>query len=290
MNFKEKIVNGLYGLAVCDAVGNLFEFELDIDPEDVTMFANESKILTMTDDSQMTIFGFDGVKNLEFYEGSLKEKVKQSFTDSYLDWHTTQVENKVYHKEHSSGLLSFESLWSVQAPGNTCLGSLEEIKSGVQVKNNSKGCGSVMRLLPVLTLWDSHFLPKEELIELGQITGRITHLHKENDLAISRYIDTACNILNDIDKSPEYGKIKHIKQIGSGWTALECVEMAIYSYYKARTFEELLQISISHDGDSDSVGAIAGSLWGLSGKEVPTKYIEKLDSIDSIKYTVDNYK
>ena len=62
--------------------------------------------------------------------------------------------------------------------------------------------------------------------------------------------------------------------------------MAIWCYHNSTTFDELLRQSIAIDGDSDSVAAVAGSIWGLSGQEVPEQYIAKLNTLDPIKYAI----
>lgn len=284
MNFRERIINGLYGCAVADAVGNPFEFQTNINPNGVVTYANFAEKLVISDDTQMSLFGFQAIRNMSAYDGTIEKQVENSFTDEYIDWHYTQTLGErldcILHKD---GLLEFREMYSVQSPGNTCLDSLETIENGGTVVNDSMGCGSVMRLLPLVTLLDEKYdLTLERVIKLAQITGTITHKHKDNDAAIRRYMIAASNVINE---SPVWMKnASHISELGEGWIAPECVEMAIWAYCKAATFDQLLELSIAHGGDSDSVAAVAGSLWGLSGKEVPQKYIRKLDAIDAIDY------
>lgn len=285
MNFKERIINGLYGQAVADAVGNPFEFKDDINPLDVINYANCVKKLTVTDDTQMCLFGFDAIQNVDQFSGrNYTTQLTRSLTKSYVDWFDTQNTSPHNHLDHVGGLLSFRSMWSTQSPGFTCLDSLEAIKSGEIVDNDSMGCGSVMRLLPMVSLLQDHSLV--DVIDLARISGNITHKHYENAVAIRLYIDAAHKIVNNLLFGNDYVGVTHITQLGDGWTALSCVNMAIWSYHTANSFDELLQLSVAHGGDSDSVAAVAGSLWGLSGREVPIKYIQKLDALDAIQYTI----
>ena len=188
MNLKERLINGLYGQAVADAIGNPFEFEVDIDPGDVIKYADSTDSLIISDDSQMALFGFQAISDLQNFGNCIYRQVKYSFMTSYCDWYITQVE-KFDETYKDTGLLSFESMWDRQAPGYTCLSALKAISTGNTVHNDSKGCGSVMRLLPLVSLFDPKYsLDLDEVIKLAQITGNITHKHKENDLAISRYI------------------------------------------------------------------------------------------------------
>lgn len=283
MNFKERIINGLYGCAVADAVGNPFEFQQNINSADVVKYANDSKKLVISDDTQMTMFGFESIKNTY---GEV-DQIKDSFTASYLDWYATQTKSSLNSSSHKSGLLSFKSMFSVQAPGNTCLYALKTIKNNGVVKNDSMGCGSVMRLLPLTVLFEDFNI--ETVVGLAQITGSITHKHRDNDKAIRRYMEVAYSIVNNIPVVNIHPDVTDISELGEGWIAPECVSMAIWAYTKTSTFDELLSLSIAHDGDSDSVAAVAGSLWGFSGRHIPQKYIDKLDALDAIKYVIDNY-
>lgn len=282
MDLNGRLISGLYGSCVADAVGNPFEFKGNINPVDVIKYANDTNLLEISDDSQMNLFGFEVASCI----GTPTEKnIKSQFTRSYLDWYYTQT-HKFKNNVFIDGLLSFESMYDVQAPGTTCLHSLYKILNGYEVKNSSMGCGSVMRLLPLVSLFDK--CDYEDAIKFAQITGNITHKHKMNDVAIRKYMDTAYKIINDVPLDNTNSDVKHISELGEGWIAPECVNMAIWAYSKAITFDDLLMLSISHSGDSDSVATVAGSLWGLSGKEVPEKYIKKLNALDAIEYTIND--
>ena len=286
MNLKERLINGIYGQAVSDAVGNPFEFRTKINPLDVISYADSTDVLTISDDTQMCLYGFQGISNMNSYGTRIEKQVEYSFTDAYIDWYYTQHTDPLDHLEYENGLSSFKSMFSTQAPGYTCLNALRTLTDGKPVINDSCGCGSVMRLLPLISLYDQEKNNVDEVVRLGQISGAITHKHIQNDLAISRYIQDACIIVSGGTPVNRYPSVTDINRLGDGWTALSCVEMAIWSYHTANTFDELLQLSICHNGDSESVAAVAGSLWGLSSKEVPDKYIQKLDALDAIKYTI----
>lgn len=289
MNFKEKIINAIYAQCAMDSIGNPFEFQYGINPDDVIKYANEAKTLVISDDSQMgPLFGFEAINNLSNYSGDIFGQVQKSFTRSYLDWYYTQTNDK-YNKLTSNGLLGFDSMYSVQAPGNTCLSALESISNNKPVVNQSMGCGSVMRLLPLVYLFDEKFdLEYSEVIECAKITGEITHKHFANEAAIAKYMFVAYCIINELPiDCPDVG---HISELGEGWIAPEAVDMAIWAYCHAKSFDELLMLSIGHDGDSDSVGSMSGVLYGLSGREVPQKYVAKLDALDAIEYIISTIK
>lgn len=286
MNLQERIVNGLYGQAVADACGNPFEFESNIKPDAVIVYANTTDSLVISDDTQMALVGFEAIHTLNSCYGNIYKNIADAFTVSYLDWNTTQTE-RFDPEHHKFGLLGYESMFSVQAPGNTCLSALHDIQIGKPVKNDSMGCGSVMRLLPLISLFDPKYdLNYQELEHCAVITGELTHKHRLNRPAIEAYMAAARNIL--FNKKVICPPADSISELGEGWIAPECVAMAIWAYCHSESFDELLSRSIAHNGDSDSVAAIAGSLWGLSGREVPQKYIDKLDALDAIKYVIAN--
>lgn len=288
MNLTQRLTNALYAQAVVDAVGNPFEFRTRINPEDVVAYANSTKSLVISDDTQMAMFGFEAIENTKLWVGDFESILELNFSESYVNWYVTQIQSFNPHLTNS-GLLGYRAMYSVQSPGNTCLDACSALKYSLSVRNDSKGCGSVMRLLPLVMLYDENYeLSHDQIVDIAKMTGRVTHLHAENDVAIEYYMNAVQMILEGVAFTSEHDHITDISKIGEGWTALEAVQMAIWAYCKAKDFDDLLKLSIAHNGDSDSVGAIAGSLWGLSGREVPQKYIDKLDALVPIKYVIDS--
>lgn len=118
MKIKNKIINALYGLAVCDAVGNPFEFKMNITQENVLEYAQKTEILTISDDTQMTLFGFDAIYNILLQSNvSISDIFEKYFIESYLNWYRTQTESFSDQLSSNSRLLDFQSLWSIQSPG-----------------------------------------------------------------------------------------------------------------------------------------------------------------------------
>ena len=54
-----------------------------------------------------------------------------------------------------------------------------------------------------------------------------------------------------------------VESLGGGWVAEEALSIALYACLCAQDFEHGLQIAVTHGGDSDSTGAIAGNALGL---------------------------
>lgn len=141
-----------------------------------------------------------------------------------------------------------------------------------------------MRLLPFALL--NPKIDLDSLQSIARFSGHITHHHAEVNKACDLYIQAAAQILYTgklmSADSVIYHKAKEITHFGTGWTALSCVQMAIWAFHHAKDFEELLTLSICHEGDSDSVAAVAGSLWGLAGRPGCEKYINRLEQQPAI--------
>jgi ADP-ribosylglycohydrolase len=278
MNKYERFRNAFYAQAVCDAVGDPFEFDSDINYLDVLEYAQCEKFIEITDDTQMALFIAEVMPIVMYLDLS---SVGWWLGQSYIAWFETQ-QSVVDHAPTYSRLQVMPEANKRKSPGDTCMFSCLDLKNGEPVSNNSKGCGSVMRILPFVWLDDNI-----RGTELALLSADITHKHPENAEAVKYLMAIYYHAKNDFLIPFEVeGDFTHISDIGEGWTALEAVQMAHWAVTKATTFDELLTYSIAHDGDSDSVAAIAGSIWGLLGREVPVKYIEKIAEKKAIDYVL----
>lgn len=281
MKLTKRFIEAYKGLAVGDAVGYAFEFKANIEPEAVTEYANQTNVITISDDTQMTLFTLEAILGVELfghYEFSeIYGMYRRSFEASYLNWYDTQNTRFVPIDQSRKGIVTNPLLHHARYPGSTCMSSLSLLKEGKRFNNDSMGCGSVMRILPAILLVDN--LTLSGAIKVAQISGSVTHNHSQNDEAIALYMK-AMHYLNT-DNRVKFDELvpvaRYIHDLGEGWTALECVKMGIWAYANVSTFDQLLELAIAHDGDSDSTAAIAGSLWGLGGHTVPMKYVDKLD-------------
>ncbi len=71
-----------------------------------------------------------------------------------------------------------------------------------------------------------------------------------------------------------------IRQLGEGWVGDEALAIAVYcalSY--PDDFAKALILSVNHDGDSDSTGAITGNIMGayLGISSIPKEWIENIE-------------
>jgi ADP-ribosylglycohydrolase len=172
----------LLGSAVGDALGAPVEF-LSLD--EIRRRFGEAGITdfdtaygrrgAITDDTQMTLFTAEGLirAHQRFSDRGICN-VPAVIERGYLRWLSTQgekVDREWFYPGHGPDgwLVSLPELHSCRAPGNTCLSALRAGLSGDSPRrNNSKGCGAVMRMAPV-------GLVAGEPFDLGCRAGWITH-------------------------------------------------------------------------------------------------------------------
>jgi len=330
MEIQERFKGCLLGGAIGDALGYPVEFmslnqiKHTYGQKGLTdlIVNKESNVANISDDTQMTLFTADG---LVWAYRRLREEDTGSYAESgtyqsYLRWLFTQtgeikdeklLKKTPYEQEdkEETFILNIEELYSRRAPGNTCLSALESGVLGTMEKpiNHSKGCGGVMRVVPVGLFL--HKNPKAAF-QTGAEIAAITHGHPTGYLAAGAFAMIIAEILNEksletsiksaveilkgyahheetlaaiqkavelsiIDISPEMA----IREIGEGWIAEEALAVALYCALKESDFEKALIMSINHDGDSDSTGSICGNILGakLGTKGIPVKWLEKVE-------------
>lgn len=133
---------------------------------------------------------------------------------------------------------------------------------------NSYGNGSAMRVSPIAWLFDTEDAVKDE----ARQSAAITHNHPEGikgaeaiAVAIFRMRKTeakSCRIFEDVAKE-FYGDNAFGELPPKGFfdvTCQGCVPLSLYIASLAASFEDAIRLAVSYGGDSDTVGAIVGSL------------------------------
>jgi ADP-ribosylglycohydrolase len=257
------------------------------------------KLGAITDDTQMTLFTAEGLLRA-WVRGCFKGITSElgCIGHAYQRWYQTQGYSspRNLNVECVGYLWQQRELHSQRAPGNTCLSALTEMESfEAPAMNNSKGCGGVMRVAPIgLYCWrlKQHF-SADDCFQLAADAAHLTHGHATGYLAAGafaviiyqilegntllescykaieiienqRFHDETVNAIKQAINLSKADIAPHeaIKTLGEGWIAEEALAISIYCVFVAKNFKELMNISVSHDGDSDSTGAIAGNIWG----------------------------
>ncbi len=183
---KDKIRGCIVGGAAGDALG--YPVELMDNRElfgkyggkGITEYTLTDGTALFSDDTQMTLFTANGILNYitaKEKNGDTKKLVKYIY-HAYIDWVETQGFQNRYHKDRkkTTWLCDIPELYSLRAPGHTCVSALISGKMGKVDKpvNNSKGCGGIMRVAPFGLV--SSF-SAEEAFEEACNSAAITHGH-----------------------------------------------------------------------------------------------------------------
>ena len=188
-NLQDRIRGSLIGGAIGDALGYSVEFmysfeeiqgrygERGITRLDVRRHwvdeGDQTEKAVVSDDTQMTLFTANGLLNA-IEKGVLP---KNGICEAYVEWYLTQIGKKSpKYKECWIGCVP--ELNARRAPGITCMSSLDDIYRGKKPRNNSKGCGGVMRIAPIpLYATVDGRMSIEDADLLARDAAEITHQH-----------------------------------------------------------------------------------------------------------------
>ena len=187
---RDRALGCLVGGAVGDALGYAVEFEQwpyirnHYGDKGITryVFSRNGKA-HISDDTQMTLFTGAGLL-LGMTRGCMRGIAGRMDTYchyTYLDWlHTQEWNSRKPDERTDSWLMDVSELYARRAPGNTCLSALKAIENQKEPKNNSCGCGGVMRTAPVAILSymrDYAGAEYEYCDMVAAEAARITHKH-----------------------------------------------------------------------------------------------------------------
>jgi ADP-ribosylglycohydrolase len=321
---QQRTVQGRYsgcllGGAIGDALGAPVEFMSRADiiarfgSKGITQYAPAYGGLgTITDDTQMTLFTAEGLLRAVARRAcSDYTPLMEMVAESYLRWLFTQGIQPSVRIPVDSWLTKQKSLHDRRAPGNTCLAALKDMQMPpMPSKNNSKGCGGVMRMAPVGLIGRSLKWDARRVFDSGCLVALLTHGHPSgvfpagvlatlilaliDGASLQEGLITAKALLCEKENYEETLRAielaeelatrplpprEAIARLGQGWVGEEALAISIYSALAARSFEHGVLMAVNHDGDSDSTGAITGNLLGaLYGvKALPAAWLGPLE-------------
>jgi ADP-ribosylglycohydrolase len=304
------MIGCLLGGAIGDAMGYPVEF---MRYSDITRYfggagvrgLSESNLIS--DDTQMTLFTAEGLLNA--YRSG-KSPVKSVYR-SYLRWYYTQCGVKMPGAKYEGGLLNEAQIFASRAPGSTCLASLSSGRMGTLADpiNNSRGCGGVMRVAPCAVF--------PHAFDLGCRVAAITHGHPGGYISAGAFsellqkmyygqslpdamkdlidelyeIEGAESTYRALEKAVDLAEegrpcAPTVKELGQGWVGEEALSIAVYSALSFPTdFAQAVRLSVNHDGDSDSTGAICGNIMGmlLGAGAIPVEWRDGVEMCNVIR-------
>jgi ADP-ribosyl-[dinitrogen reductase] hydrolase len=198
-------------------------------------------------------------------------------------------------------LVKYFSKWYARCGGNRSYGGMFErwINQWERPPYNSYGNGSAMRVSA--TAWLAK--DQEQALALAKASAEVSHSHPEGikgaqatALAIwlARQAEDAASIKQAVEEFAEYDLSESVDEIREWYyfneTCQKTVPQAIICALEATDFEDAIKNGISIGGDSDTVGAITGSIaQAMFG--VPDEIVEKARSYlsDDIIQVVDRF-
>ena len=181
----DRIKGSLIGGAIGDALGYPVEFESrnwilkKYGEKGITRFETNTRWRNgevhgnkaiVSDDTQMTLFTAVGLIDAEKQNIPLINGIRHA----YVDWYMTQIGGKAVY---GSWIAEIDELNVERAPGITCMSAMDAISSGTEAKNNSKGCGGVMRVAPIGLYAAVGKMTIEEADRLAGQSASLTHKH-----------------------------------------------------------------------------------------------------------------
>lgn len=194
--------------------------------------------------------------------------------------------------------------------GRTCLSAIRNYSNGIEpIKcglsdEMSNGNGSLMRILPVALYSYSKKLSDQEIIKLTNEVSSLTHAHDTSKLGCYIYIrfviallqgktkEEAYSLIQSLDYSmynensiEKYNRILkddikkyNINDISSKGYVVDTLECAFWILMNAKNYKEVVFSSTNIGNDTDTIGAIAGSMAGIiyGVNSIPESWIKKL--------------
>ena len=230
----------MYGALLGDIIGSPFEFDRGDKTKEFDLF---SKGCDFTDDSVMTIAVGEALLAVG-PEATVKE-IEEAVVTNMQDW------GKRYPHAGYGGRFSH---W---------------LKEKSPMPYGSYGNGSAMRVSAAGWLYDS----LERTREVARATANVTHNHPEgikgaeataSAIYMARNGSFKEEIKEYIEREFYYNLDRTLDEIRPGYhmdeTCQKTVPEAIIAFLESKDFEDAIRNAVSLGGDTDTLGAITGSI------------------------------
>lgn len=302
----------LIGGAVGDALGYAVEFMEDYQifekygKKGITEYSLSDGVALVSDDTQMTLFTANGLLlgTTRGMTRGIMDTYPSYIALCYKDWLKTQMASRFRSEQPEYAWLNnIPEMNHSRAPGMTCIGNLidNNLGSTADPKNDSKGCGGVMRVAPIGLYFEGKNYTSDEIDMIGAEAAALTHGHELGYIPAAMLVhmihllahSTDIRLIDAVEDAKKaivrlFPKAKHLQEIitltdnairlaadngiddldairklGEGWVAEETLAIAIYCALKhEHDFEKAIIASVNHSGDSDSTGAVTGNILG----------------------------
>lgn len=304
-----KIKDCIYGFVIGDAMGVPIEFESReklIEHPITSMHGYGSYDVpegTWSDDSSMTLATMDSIIN----------KNEIDLYDIMMNFYYWLQKNR------------YTATGEVFDAGRTCIQSiitfskyLDPLSCG-QTSIDTNGNGSLMRISPLVLFIYYKKINIEDIYKLVKDVSSLTHAHEISVMACYIYTRFLLEILDGKDKFSAYNLIQTIDyskyfsndtikeferiinkdiskldldEINSSGYVLDTLEAALWIVLKTNKYTESIIGAINLGGDTDTIGAITGSIAGvLYGFEsMPDKWTSKIKNKEYLLKLIEKFE
>ena len=230
----------MYGAILGDIIGSPFEFDRGDKTKDFKLFSRRSHF---TDDSVMTLAVCEAL--LKVGQDATVKEIEDTVISSMQSW------GRRYPRAGYGGY--FRRWLTARHPE----------------PYNSFGNGSAMRVSAVGWLYDS----LEKTRTVAKATANVTHNHPEgikgaeataSAIFMARNGSSKEEIKKYIENEFHYDLNRTLNEIRPGYhmdeTCQKTVPEAILAFLEAKDFEDAIRNAVSLGGDTDTLGAITGSI------------------------------
>ena len=180
------------------------------------------------------------------------------------------------------------------------------------------GNGSLMRMLPIAIYLFYNNLSEQEEMEIVKNISSLTHAHDISILGCKIYVDFIKEILSGKSKEDAYNSLsknnynvyfdnntiekydsilngnlknKSIDEIRSSGYVVNTLEACLWCTLNTKNYEESIIEAINLGKDTDTVGAITGSLTGLiyGYDNIPQRWLSKLRKKEYLDELIDKF-
>lgn len=308
MSDKLLIKDSILGFVVADALGVPIEFksreELSISPlkEMIGYGSHSVPEGTWSDDTSMMLATIDSIIN--------KDKIDYNdIMKKFCDWYMNS-------KYTATGVM-FDIGISTRKALHKFYNGCNALDCGGKGEFDN-GNGSLMRILPISFYSIYNNLEEKQEIELLNNCSSLTHGHEISKLGCKIYTDYIRNLLNGKNKNEAFYEIGNkdysndyskesinkykrlfnqnfgdldISQIKSSGYVVDTLEASIWCVLNTQGYEEAVVKAINLGEDTDTVGAVTGSIAGLiyGNEKIPERWISKLKNKEYLTHLIDDY-
>lgn len=304
---KNKLLGGILGLCVADAVGVPVEFcgreALARKPvTDMQGFGTHAQPPgTWSDDTSMTLCLLDSLSHGVDYGDIMQRLSAWLFEAQYTP---------------------YDEVFDV---GNTSRDAIVRFKGGAEplscdgAGEYDNGNGALMRILPLVFelhfTYGERFFENEAAVDLINNISALTHAHMRSLIACGLYLSVADMLMGGMqlkyaielglgngltyyNAHPEYAReLAHFKRlteegfarrseddIKSSGYVVDTLEAAIWCLLNSCSYEECVLRAVNLGNDTDTVAAVAGGLAGMhyGYESIPAKWLAKIPKLQYI--------